>query len=50
MTPLLQSLLVALVLLAAAGYLGRKAWVAIAGMRRAKEGPGCASDCGCGKG
>jgi hypothetical protein len=46
----LQTLLVALALLAAAVYLGRKAWRSVVGMRRAKDAPGCASDCGCGKG
>ena len=43
MTPLMQTILVALIVLGAAVYVGRKTWRAM----RPKADAGCASDCGC---
>ena len=44
-----QALIVLALLAAAATYLGRKAWLSLAAVRRAKrEGPGCGPGCGCG--
>lgn len=48
MTATVQTAIVALVLLAAAVYLGRRGWATLAAARRPKEGPGCGSGCGCG--
>jgi hypothetical protein len=44
-----QTLVVVAIVLGATAYLARKVWLAVAGMRRAKNAPGCGSDCGCGK-
>jgi len=44
MSTMLQTLIVALIVLAAATYVGRKIWRAL----RPKATAGCASDCGCG--
>ena len=44
---LAQSLVVALIVLAAAAYLGRALWRTVSSARRAKAGGGCASGCGC---
>ncbi len=46
----MQTLVVALAVLGAAAYLARKTWLALAGIRRAKNAPGCGDGCGCGKG
>ena len=41
--------LIVLVLLAAAGiYLGRKVWMSLVAVKRAKNDPGCGPGCGCG--
>ena len=48
---LAQTLVVVAIVLGATAYLARKAWLAVAGVRRAKNtAPGCGDDCGCGKG
>ena len=44
MSDLLQTVIVALIVLVAAAYVGRKIWRAL----RPKATAGCASDCGCG--
>jgi hypothetical protein len=41
-----QTLIVALVILAALGYVGRRAWAAL--RPKAVAGPGCGDGCGCG--
>lgn len=43
-----QTLIVVGILLAAGAYLGRKLWLSLASVRRAKDGPGCGPGCGCG--
>lgn len=45
----IQTLLVLLILAAAAAFLGRRALVAARAVKRAKDDPGCGSGCGCGK-
>ena len=45
---LVQTLLVALLVLGAAAYLGRRAWRAVAAARRPAGGAACGSGCGCG--
>ncbi len=42
----MQTLVVVLILVAAAGYIGRRVWQTIAAAR-APKGAGCASGCGC---
>ena len=42
-----QTLIVLLVLAAAGAYLARRAWVAALRVKKAKDAPGCGSDCGC---
>lgn len=49
MSPLVQTLLVGVLLLAAVGYLVRWGWRAVRSARTV-EGPGCGSGCGCGDG
>ena len=44
---LLQSAIVALLVLAAAAYLGRALWRTVSSARRAKAGGDCAAGCGC---
>ena len=44
MNQLVQTLIVALIVLAAGTYVGRRVWHAL----RPKAKAGCASDCGCG--
>lgn len=44
---LMQTLLALAIVLAAAGYLGRQGWRAVA-RARAKKSGGCDSGCGCG--
>lgn len=44
---LVQGVIVALVVLAAAAYLGRTLWGTVSAARRAKAGGDCASGCGC---
>lgn len=44
MSDIVQTLVIALVVVAAAAYVGRRAWRAL----RPKAKAGCASDCGCG--
>jgi hypothetical protein len=44
MSDMIQTLIVALIVLAAAAYVGRKLWRAL----HPKAAAGCASDCGCG--
>ena len=43
---LVQTLLVALLVLGAAAYLGRRAWRAMAAARRPAGGAACGSGCG----
>jgi hypothetical protein len=45
--PLLQTLLVGLIVLAALAFIGRRAWRTVSAAR-APKGDGCGSDCGCG--
>ena len=45
---LVQSLAVALIVLAAALFLGRRAWRTVAAARRASAAAGCGADGGCG--
>lgn len=48
---MLQTLLVGLIVLAAAFFIGRRAWRTVAASRAPKGGGGaggCGSDCGCG--
>ena len=45
---LVQTLLVALLVLGAAAYLGRRAWRSVAAARRPAGGAACGSGCGCG--
>lgn len=45
-----QSLVVAAILLGALAFVGRRAVAAVRGIKRAKDDPGCGSDCGCGTG
>ena len=42
-----QGIVVALIVLAAAAYLGRALWSTMSSARRAKAGGDCASGCGC---
>jgi hypothetical protein len=42
-----QTIIVLLVLAAAGAYLARRAWSAALKVKRAKDAPGCGSDCGC---
>lgn len=44
-----QTLVVMLILLGATAFLGRRAFVAARGVKRAKDDPGCGSGCGCGE-
>lgn len=44
MSDIVQTLIIALIVLAAAVYVGRKVWQTL----RPKAKAGCASDCGCG--
>lgn len=44
----MDSLVVALIVAAAALYVGRRVWRAAASARRKTE-PGCGGDCGCGE-
>ena len=44
---LLQSAVVALIVLAAAAYLGRSLWRTVSSARRAKSEGDCAAGCGC---
>ena len=46
-TDLLQSAVVALIVLAAAAYLGRSLWRTVSSARRAKSTGDCATGCGC---
>jgi hypothetical protein len=43
MSPMIQTLVIALIVLAAAAYAGRKVWNTL----RPKKSAGCATDCGC---
>ncbi|HYD52940.1 MAG TPA: hypothetical protein VEA99_09945 [Gemmatimonadaceae bacterium] len=43
-----QTLVVIAILGVAALYLGRKVWTSLAGVKKAKDEPGCGSGCGCG--
>ena len=46
---MLQTLVVGLIVLAAAFFIGRRAWRTVAAARAPKGGDGgCGSDCGCG--
>ena len=45
---LLQSAIVALVVLAAAAYLARALWRTVSSARRARAAGGCRTGCGCG--
>jgi hypothetical protein len=48
---MLQTLVVGLIVLAAAFFIGRRAWRTVAASRAPKGGGGaggCGSDCGCG--
>ncbi len=42
-----QGVIVALIVLAAAAYLGRTLWGTLSAARRAKAGGDCAAGCGC---
>ena len=42
-----QTVIVVGILLAAGAYLARKLWRSLASVRRAKDGPGCGTGCGC---
>jgi hypothetical protein len=42
-----QTVIVLLVLAAAGAYIARRAWTAALKVKRAKDAPGCGSDCGC---
>lgn len=43
-----QTLIVLLIVAAAAFYMGRRFWRTIAAARASKRGDGCATGCGCG--
>ena len=45
---MLQTLIVGLIVLAAFGYVARRAWRTVLAGRAAKDGRGCGDDCGCG--
>lgn len=42
----MQTLIIALIIVAAATYIGRRVWQTVAAAR-APKGAGCASGCGC---
>jgi len=49
MTPAVQSLLVGLIVLAAAAYVGRRVWRTLVLARAPKDAAGCGDGCGCGE-
>ena len=44
----IQTVIVLLIVAAAAFYVGRRLWRTVAAARASRRGDGCASGCGCG--